>query len=111
VRGACPVGVVRLPLVAELRDRTLLVVRDEDRVEAEAAGAARLIDDPSLENAGAVQLFALRRDRHELADVARSAAFALDAAKLGEQARDMLAPGETGRLDARPAAERVDLQP
>jgi hypothetical protein len=44
--------VVRLPLVPELRDRTLLVVRDEDRVEAEAAGATRLVDDPTFEDAG-----------------------------------------------------------
>jgi hypothetical protein len=50
------VGVLRLPVVAEFAHRLLLAIRDEDRVEAEAARAGGLRGDSALENAGASQL-------------------------------------------------------
>jgi hypothetical protein len=102
---------VRLPLVAELRDRLLLTVGDEDRVEAEALGAARLLGDPAFEDAGPAPLFAVRREGDELAHVARSTPPALNALELGEQPFDGLTAGEACRLDPRTAAEPLDLEP
>jgi hypothetical protein len=43
--------VVRFPLVAELAHGPLLSLRDEDRIETEAARAVGLVRDPALENA------------------------------------------------------------
>jgi uncharacterized membrane-anchored protein len=57
-RGSGAVGAGGLPLVAELGHRPLLALGEEDRVEAEALRAARLVDDPALEDAGAAKLFA-----------------------------------------------------
>jgi hypothetical protein len=76
--------VARLPLVAELRDGPGLAVRDEDRIEAEAACAARPFDDPAFEDARPAQLVTFRREGDELADVARPSRFALDPLELGE---------------------------
>src|SRR4030095_4338980 len=70
LRGPGPVGVRALPVVAQLRHRSLLTLRHEDRVVAEALGAARLVGDPALEHTGAPSL-AARAERDELADVAR----------------------------------------
>jgi hypothetical protein len=50
-----PVRVARLPVVAKLGHRLLLAGGDEDRVEPEAAGAARPLGDAPLEHAGAAQ--------------------------------------------------------
>ena len=77
-------GVARLPLVAELRDRLLLPLRDEDRVEAEAFGAARLFDYSSRKHARAADLLAGGGERDELADIARAPAFPLDALELSQ---------------------------
>jgi hypothetical protein len=108
-RRPCPVGVPALPIVAELSDRALLAVGNEDRVEAEAAGAARLRADPALEHARSADLAAVGRDRDELADVARSTI-----GNPGERLEDPLdvAPlRPAGGLDAGAAAERDDLEP
>jgi hypothetical protein len=102
------VGVPGLPLVAQLRHRPLLALGDEDRVEAEALGAARLDDDPPLEDAGAAALLALRRERHELADVPGPPV--LDAPKLGKEPVDVEAAGEAGGPDPRRAVEAGDLE-
>src|SRR3954468_9784936 len=75
-----------LPAVAELRDRPLLAVGDEDRVVAEAAAAARRVGDRSLDDAGAAENRAVGRDRDELGDVARSSIGR--ALELAEQLRD-----------------------
>ena len=45
-------GVHCLPLVAQLGDGLVLAVRNEDRVEAEAASPARFVDDSTFQNAG-----------------------------------------------------------
>jgi hypothetical protein len=104
------VGVGGLPLIAELGNSPVLAVRHEDRIEPEAARAAGLMDDPAFEDAGPAQLPAVRRDRDELADVARSPGFPLEPAELGEQPFDGLAGGEPRRLDPGPAVEPGDLE-
>jgi hypothetical protein len=104
------VGVRGLPFIAELGHRPVLAVRDEDRIEAEAARAARLVDDHALEGAGAAQLPAVRRDRDELADVAGSPRTSLEALELGQQPFDGPAACEPRRLDPGPAVERGDLE-
>src|SRR5581483_7820026 len=97
-----------LPAVAELADRQLLAVGDEDRVVAEAAAAARRVGDRPLDDAGAAELVAVRRDRDELADVARAAI--RDARELAEQLRDRRRALRriSRRVDAGPPVERVD---
>jgi hypothetical protein len=77
--------VPRLPVIAELGDRPTLAVRDEDRVKAESARASRLVDDLAGQDAGAAHLLAIRRKGDQLADVAGTPAFSLDAFELGEQ--------------------------
>src|SRR5436190_8400877 len=79
-RRAGSVRVLGLPLVAELRDGSLLPRWDEDRVVAEAFVTSWLFGDPAFEDAGAAQLLAGRRHRDQLADVAGVAPFALDIA-------------------------------
>ena len=64
-------GVLPFPLVAQLGNRSLLPVRDEDRVEAEAFGATRLEGDSSFERARAATLLAGWRQDDQLADVTR----------------------------------------
>src|SRR5260221_14241829 len=98
-----------LPRVAELGDGALLALRDEDRVVAEAFGAARLRRDPALEDAGAAELLATGRDRHELRHVA--GATVAHALQLAEQLRNRGRPlgGVARRTDAGAAAEGVDL--
>ena len=71
-RGARAVRVRPLPLVAELGDRSLLAVGDEDRVVAEALAAARLVGDAAFERPCAAVLRAVGRERDELADVTRA---------------------------------------
>src|SRR2546423_4942072 len=90
--GPGSMGVLGLPLVAQLRHGSLLARGDEDRVVAEPLVAARLICDPAFEDAGATQLLAGRRERDELADATGAAAVTLDAANLAEQAPDRVAP-------------------
>src|SRR5437016_2345189 len=97
-------------------DRPLLAGGGEDRVVAEALGAAPLVDDAALEHAGPAVLLALRREADELADVARATAFAFEAAELLQHLGDaVLGPSrrvqprraaEPGHLDARVLAER-----
>jgi hypothetical protein len=98
----------RLPFFAQLGDGLVLPVRNEDRIEAEAARPARLVDDSTFEDAGPSQLASLRRDRDQLADVARTPV--LDAVELREQALHVFPSGKPRRLDARPAPEPVDLE-
>jgi hypothetical protein len=105
------VGVGGLPVIAELRDRPILSVRSKDRIEAEAARAAGLVDDPALEDAGAAELPAVRRDRDQLADVTGAPGVSLQAVELGEQPFDGPPAGEAGRPDPRPAVEPGHLEP
>src|SRR5207248_1087391 len=107
-RGPRAVGVLRLPLVAELRDRLLLAGRDEDRVEAEAGRAVSLERDPAFERAGAAELPPVGRDRDELADVA--GAPVLDPGERVEDPLHMPALRPARSLDAGLSSERLDLE-
>jgi hypothetical protein len=98
------VRVGRLPLVAELGHCPLLVLRDEDRVEAEALRAARFVHDAALEDAGAAVLLAVRRERDELADIARPPVLPFDADELAKEPLDVLVACESRRVDTRGAA-------
>src|SRR5438874_423686 len=102
-------GMLRFPLVAELCDRAILAVGDEDRVEAEAFRPARLVGDPSGQRAGTAELVALRRQRDELADGARAASVALDPLELAQQPTHLLTGCAARRLHARTAAEPCEL--
>ena len=86
--------VLRLPRIAQLGDRARFAERDEDRVEAEAFGPRRLVRDRPVEHARAAQLATLRRERDELADVARPPVLAVDR---GERLRDVVARSTSGR--------------
>src|SRR5262249_5329788 len=108
-RGAGAVRVARLPAVPELGDRALLAVGDEDRVVAEALGAAWLGDDAPLQRARAAQLAAVCVQGHELADVAGATGVALHARERLEQPLDRVAGGEAGGVHARAAPETRDL--
>src|SRR5262249_27483337 len=108
-RGAGAVRVARLPAVPELGDRALLAVGDEDRVVAEALGAAWLGDDAPLQRARAAQLAAVCVQGHELADVAGATGVALHARERLEQPLDRVAGGEAGGVHARAAIEARDL--
>src|ERR671922_1548057 len=110
LRRSRPVRVLRLPVVAELGDGSVVAVRDEDRVEPEAAGASRLVPDPAFEDARAPLLVSLRRQRDQLADVARPPAATLHALELGQQPVDVELSGEARRPDPRRAAEALDLE-
>jgi hypothetical protein len=110
-RRAGSVRVLRLPPVAELGDGPVVAVRQEDRIEAEALRAARLFGDAPLEDSGAAELFAGRREGNQLADVAGSAPLVFNPLELPQKPLDVLAAGEARRLHARRAAETVDLQP
>jgi hypothetical protein len=88
----------------------LFAVGDEDRVEAESFGAARLRCDPALEDSRAAKLVVCRRKRNELADVAGSPAAAFDAFELVQETVDVHASCEPGRLDARRAAQALDFE-
>jgi hypothetical protein len=101
------VGVLALPRVSELRDRTRLAERDEDRVVAEALVSARRRRDRPLEHAGAAAL-PFGSERHELADVARAAV--LDTVERGEKRGEGVV-GPARGLDPRPPPERRDLDP
>ena len=93
-RGSGSVRVLGLPLVAELGDRPLLALRDEHRVETEASGPSEPVGDSALEDAGAPELLALRREGDELADVPRATALAFDATKLRELGvKEVFTPG------------------
>src|SRR5579859_7692991 len=100
-----------LPGVAQLANRLLLAVRDEDRVVAEATGATRRVGDAPVDDTRAPELLAVGRERDELGHIARASV--LDALELAEQLGDR---GRSfrriaRRLDAGPAAERGDLEP
>src|SRR5690349_10181096 len=103
--------VPRLPVVPQFRDRLVLPLRNEDRVVAEALGSRRLVRDPSLERAGPAQLTPVRREEHELGDVARAAL--LDALELAQQLRNRgCAFGRVARgEDSGPAVQSSDLEP
>jgi hypothetical protein len=103
--------VLRLPAVPQFRDRPLLTLRNEDRVVAEALAPTGFFRDPTLERAGAAKLAAVRRKGDELRDVAGAAL--LHAVELAQQLRNGRSPlGRVARrLYARPAAERLDLEP
>src|SRR4051812_46030369 len=101
--------VLDLVRVAELGDGSLLSVRDEDRVVAEALAATRLLRDAPFEDARPAYLVAVRPERDDLRHVARAPV--LDAFELAEQLRDRRpALGRVPRrVHTRTAAERVDL--
>jgi len=103
-------GVLRLPVVPQFRDRPVLPLRNEDRVVAEALAAASLQGDPALEPSGAAKLAAVGSEEDELGDVAGSSL--LDALELVEELRH---GGRTlrripRRENARAAAEGVHLE-
>src|SRR5512144_2137215 len=102
-------GMIPFPVVAELGDRSVLAVRDEHRVEAEALAAAKLLGDPAFEDPPAALLGPVRRERDELADVARAPPVALDAFELFQRALRFTAGRPPGRQHARAAAEAFDL--
>lgn len=104
------VGVAAFPLVAELGDRLLLAVRDEDRVEAEPARSTRLVGNQPCQDPGAAELLATRREGDELADVPRAPALPSDALQLPQQPLDVLAASEPRRVDSWRAAQTVDLE-
>ena len=89
----------------------------EDRVVAESLGAARLRRRSRPASVPVPRSSSqLRREAHELGDVARAAAVARDAGELLEQPRDVLLVGRVrprvaGRADPGPPAEPVDLEP
>src|SRR5437763_1768913 len=89
-RGAGSVRVLGLPLIAELRDGSLLAGGDEDRVVAEALAPPRVFGDPSFQDAGSAGFLAGRRERDQLADVAGSTVFAFDTAELRQEALDRI---------------------
>jgi hypothetical protein len=93
--GARAMGVLGLPVVAELCHRLLLALRDEDRVEAETAGSPRLADDAAFEDARAAELGAGRRDGDQLTDVTRAPSLALDTLELTQQPRDVFSARES----------------
>jgi hypothetical protein len=105
------VRVLRLPVVSELRHGSLFAVGDEDRVETEAFRAAWLVADAAFQDSRAAQFLTRRRERDELAHIASAASVPLDAGELGQEPVDVQAAGEAGRLDARRAAEALDLEP
>ena len=65
--------------------------------------------DSAFKDARAAVLLALRRERDQLADVAR-ASRRPDALELGQQPLDVQAAGEPGGLDSRCAVEAGDLE-
>src|SRR5207244_12993152 len=94
---------------AELGDRLLLALGDEDRVVAETLRTARLVRDSALEHARATDLASARRQRDELRHVARPAPLALDALERGEQPPDRVVAAEPRRAQAGAAAEARHL--
>ena len=93
------VGVLRLPLVAQLGDRARLALRDEDRVIAEAVRAAALVPDRPLERSTAAYLGPVGEEAHELAYIARAAVgLALELA----ESRSTLLPGLPQRAEWMP---------
>src|SRR6266540_6331094 len=108
-RSTGSVGVLDLPVVAELGHGLRLPFRDEDRVVAEALAAARLRRDRALERAAAPEL-PCRRQANELAAVARAAV--LHTLELGEKLLDVMTRLRPARgVDSGAPAERVDLDP
>src|SRR5688572_29800516 len=100
--------VLRLPRVTELGDRSRLADGNEDRVIAEPLVAAPRVGDASLEGSGRAQLGAVRRERDQLAYIARMA-FRLPV-ELDEKLRDtVLRPA--GGVHARAPVQRCHLDP
>src|SRR5262245_32412948 len=110
MRSTGAMRVLRLPGVAELRDRPLLARGDEDRVVAETLASGRLGGDASLEDACPAELLPAGSEKNELRDVPRRSI--LDTGELGEELLDRgcslrrIAGGE----DPRPAAQRSDFE-
>jgi len=77
------VGIARLPLVTELRNRLLLAFGHEDRVVAESLRPPWFVRDVPFEHAGPTELAAVRSDQNELADVPSHAV--VDALELAKQ--------------------------
>ena len=102
-------GVLAFPVVAQLGNGSFFAVRDEDRVEAEAFGAARLGGDAACERAGAATLLAAGRHDHELAHVTRFAV--LGSVQPRQQPADGIVAAGASGLDSRFAAERRHLDP
>jgi hypothetical protein len=62
-RGSRAMRMLGLPVVTELPDCSLLALRNEDRVETEAARSSRLVGDAPFQDAGATKLLARGRER------------------------------------------------
>src|SRR5919204_5305351 len=107
--GSRAMGVLRLPLVAELRNRSLLSLRNEDRIEAEAFAAARFVRNTAAQRAGAPKLFATWRERDELGSVTGLSSFARNARQRPQQPADFVTRGTAGRTHARTAVQPYDL--
>jgi hypothetical protein len=102
---------MQLPLVSELRDRSLLAFGHEDRVVAESLRTACLLGDSPFEDACATQLATVRADQDELTDVARPTVF--DALELAQQLSVRLGALRpvSRRPDPGPPAQSLDLEP
>ena len=93
-----------------MRDRFRLAVRNEDRVEAEAFAAARVIRDAAAERPRPEKLLAARRQRDQLADVARVPTLAFDSSQLPQEPADLVAGRTTRRVQSGTAVECRDLE-
>src|SRR6266545_3825829 len=100
---------VGFPVVAQFGNGVFFAFGDEDRVEAEAFAATRLVGDPALEDPGAAHLVARGRDRDQLADVARLPARRLVCRERRQRAPDVVSAGPARRDEAGGPAEALDL--
>src|SRR5512133_1066044 len=100
---------LRFPVVAELRNRSILALGNEDGVEAEALVTRRFGGDVSCERARAAELLAVRAERDELAHVAGPSLVSLDTLQLAEHPAHLVPGGAARRVHAWPAAEAGDL--
>ena len=120
-RGARAVGVSPLPVVAELGDRAVLAVGDEDRVEAEALRSRRrrgrsprraspraTTSRPSSATATMTQTYRARRSSSVGQRLEHAADRIAGRPARGQHAR---APVERDRLDAGVLADRPGVQP
>ena len=100
--------VLGLPCVAELGYGSLLALGDEHGVESEALVAAWLERDLAFQSPCSPEFTTFRRERDELADVARRS---VSLAGEGLQSPPDVLPGRpAGGLDARPSAEGAQLE-
>src|SRR5436190_14106732 len=100
---------LRLPVVAELGDCARLAVGDEDRVEAEACGAACMRCDPALQRSRPTALFAGWAEGDELAHVSRPPRIAVRALEPPQHPADLVPGGAPGGMDARASAQAGDF--